>query len=158
MDSLEKLIGLLEGTEFYVSTYEFADGSKDEHEKAELRAKCLIKHGVVALPCKEHDYVYVIEPLPLFDGEKHIHKYEVLEVSTQRIWVDGNCFDYDDIGKTVFFTQEEAERGTKKIMGEENYGIKIFCKLTPEDQAYFIGRMTQRLEQRFTERRIKHET
>ena len=35
------------------------------------------------------------------------------EVSTRRIWIDSVYFDYEDIGKTVFLTREEAEDALK---------------------------------------------
>lgn len=62
---------------------------------------------IVEVPVNVCDMVYTI----YWHGVKpFIEENEVLEVSTHRIWIDSNCFDYNDIGKTVFLTREEAEK------------------------------------------------
>jgi len=68
------------------------------------------------LPCKVGDTVYTIY---FNEDGSFIEESKVEEVSTHRIWIDSMYFDYDDIGKTVFFTQAEAEEALKR-MEEEN--------------------------------------
>lgn len=50
------------------------------------------------------------------DGKpKYVDSAEVLEVSDSRIWIDSYCFDYADIGKTVFLTEERAKQALKEM-------------------------------------------
>ena len=67
-------------------------------------------------PCAEGDTVYTIYSDE--DGA-FIEKATVKELSTHRIWIDSMYFDYEDIGKTVFFIQQEAEDKLKELEGKE---------------------------------------
>lgn len=63
-------------------------------------------------PCAVGDTVYTIYSDE--DGS-FIEESKVEEVSTHRIWIDSMYFDYSDIGKTVFLTQEAAEAALKEM-------------------------------------------
>lgn len=63
-------------------------------------------------PCAEEDTVYTIYSDE--DGA-FIEKTTVKEVSTHRIWIDSMHFDYEDIGKAVFLTEQEAEEQLKEL-------------------------------------------
>lgn len=60
-----------------------------------------------APPCKVGDVIFEI--CVDSQGMSHINEADVLEVSTQRIWVDSNYYDYDDIGRSVFLSLADAE-------------------------------------------------
>lgn len=70
------------------------------------------KSQILELPCKVGDTVYIliIDKLEKFGGA-YIKEEIAVEISTAgRIWTDSCYYDSDDIGKTVFFAREEAER------------------------------------------------
>ena len=69
-------------------------------------------------PCKVGDTLYQ----PVYSSITKvgdIEEMKVLEVSDSRIWAGCDCFDHDDLGKTVFLTQAEAEEALKKMKGME---------------------------------------
>lgn len=76
----------------------------EEYEDLEEQGKLL------KLPCAVGDTVYTIYSDE--DGS-FIEEPKVEEVSTHRVWIDSRYFDYDDFGKTVFLTREEAEAALK---------------------------------------------
>ena len=88
--------------------------SYSEWEKA---AEFLIDNGVIVPPCKIGDIIYSIWEDD--EGVLQIDEIEVLDVSAQKIWIGGGYFGYDEIGKNVFLTCEEAER---TIRGRRNGG------------------------------------
>lgn len=51
------------------------------------------------------------------DGN-YMQGIEVQEVSDSRIWANDACFDYDDIGRTVFLLPKEAEAKLAEMGGE----------------------------------------
>ena len=67
---------------------------------------------LLKLPCAVGDTVYTIYSDE--DGS-FIEEPKVEEVSTHRVWIDSMYFDYDDFGKTVFLTREEAEAALKEL-------------------------------------------
>ena len=67
---------------------------------------------MIDVPCAMGDRVYIIY---WDDGvAPMIEEAEILEVSTHRVWIDGNYFDYDDFGKIVFHTPEDAQKAIKE--------------------------------------------
>lgn len=67
---------------------------------------------LLRLPCKVGDTVYIIYS----DKEtSFIEEPIVKDVSTHRIWIESRCYDYLDIGKTIFLTQAEAEQKLKEM-------------------------------------------
>lgn len=79
---------------------------------AEVIADHLLANGVIVPPCKVGDTVYMIY---WDDGiEPFIEEDKIIKVSTQKFWLKYCYFNYDDIGKTVFLTREEAERALKE--------------------------------------------
>lgn len=77
-----------------------------EYEDLEEQGKLL------KLPCAMGNTVYTIYSS---EDDSFIEEAKVEEVSTHRIWIDSVYFDYDDFGKSVFLTREEAEAALKKI-------------------------------------------
>ena len=77
-----------------------------EYEDLEEQGKLL------KLPCAVGDTVYTIYSDE--DGS-FIEEPKVEEVSTHRVWIDSMYFDYDDFGKTVFLTREEADAALKEL-------------------------------------------
>jgi hypothetical protein len=96
----------------------------DDCHSARL-ADYLIDNGVVVLPCKVGDTVYVTENpyslLPLrkvVEGETlSIHQHEFglfVRVLFDTKKINGTRdYKIDEIGKTVFLTREEAEKALK---------------------------------------------
>lgn len=109
----ERLIELLR------DTFNYTKGvCIDFDEAVEINADYLIENGVVVPPCKVGDKVYRISGN--FRGEK------IYEGTVDQIVVHDNGevvffvyghplrFNKYDIGKTVFFNREEAERALRK--------------------------------------------
>ena len=99
-----------------IDDYTDSLSARDMHKAdfAEKFAEYLIANGFglvesreFAPPCKVGDVIFEI----CVDGQgmSHVNEAEVLEVSTHRIWVDSNYYDYDDIGRSVFLSLEDAE-------------------------------------------------
>lgn len=57
--------------------------------------------------CKPGDKVFEVSSD--IHGHAYVHEAEVLEVSNQRIWLDSNYYDVDDVGKLLFLNREDAE-------------------------------------------------
>ena len=97
---------------------------------ARKTAEYLLASGVVVLPCKVGDTVWI-------KGEKFPAEIEYIKHTedgiylgyvefdrgpeTTEVWADGE-FMLDDIGKTVFLTREEADKALKKMDGGDNNG------------------------------------
>ena len=109
----EKLLELLNNG--YYESFSKNKGIDSYKTFSDFLAGYLLANGVIVPPVKVGDKVYThwMEVKPC------VEKHEVLEVSTQRIWIDSNWYDYDDIGKTVFLSREEAETAAKKYFTEK---------------------------------------
>ena len=81
----------------------------------------LIANGVILPPCKVGDTVYKLHTANLEPTGK-ITKRIITQVSLSAFTVtdDGafGRFDFDDFGKTVFFTREEAEKALKEALAQ----------------------------------------
>lgn len=86
----------------------------------EWLADYLLQNGVVVLPCKVGDVVYCLYQ-PLKEETRiaeveidtfEIHKGYIVIVGYDKHDNEGFCYRYftREIGKTVFFTKEEAEK------------------------------------------------
>ena len=89
----------------------------------------LVANGVIALPCKVGDTLYYYSPdygtiLPYFvesinisylgdEGEHCIYTFETNCLHGDEL-MDSTDFEFDEIGKTVFLTREEAEEALKE--------------------------------------------
>lgn len=90
------------------------DGYKSYPQYEEFVADRILANGVIVPPCKVGDTVYsFIQGIPvIYEG----HVYEIIyngHVCVYRGTRKGyftQAFSEDDIGKTVFFTREEAEQ------------------------------------------------
>lgn len=92
-------------------------------EIVERLADHLIANGAILPPCNVGDTVYWI--LPDLDGW-HVSKDTVTEVGSKGFWVsmytetdDMDDFtSWDEFGKTVFLTREDAEKALRERDGE----------------------------------------
>lgn len=115
----EKLIELLNA---------MIDENKDKNITTEVMADYLIQNGVVVLPCKVGDTVYsfckywgVVLPyfvetlnISYYNQNENCYSYEANCTNAEQTdLLDSIDFDFDDIGKTVFLTEEEAKRALK---------------------------------------------
>ena len=114
----ERLIELLR------DTFNYTKGvCIDFDEAVEINADYLLENGVVVLPCKVGDVVYVVKPYFSSIQEYQVRGYHLGEFPT----LNGHkrksyliCYHkassalkhlpIDEIGKTVFFTREDAEK------------------------------------------------
>lgn len=89
-------------------------------------ADYLIANGVVVLPFEIGQTLY--DASEFYDGTEHPEIYELksyemsIDKLTDDIWAftyDGCFIDYDDIGKTVFLTREEAEAKLRENNGKK---------------------------------------
>lgn len=105
MNQQEKLIELLETIVL---------PRKELYSACEI-ADFMLDYGVVVLPCKIGDTVYV--PYPALNSVEQfpIESIEIYKSST--VFCTDTCnveFNASDFGKTVFLTREEAEKALAK--------------------------------------------
>lgn len=84
-------------------------------------ADYILADGWIRPPCKVGDKVYRI-----FNGEIYEHKvsniiYRGLQSRWQIDCIPFMAYVYDEIGKTVFLTKEEAEEKLTELKIKENY-------------------------------------
>lgn len=119
----DRLIELLKQINFDYNeecVFAFEDGYKSAPDFAEFFADRLLAEGVIVLPCKVGDTVYGY-------STGNITEYTVtnIRIGDERPWV--RCCSYNsdfwthDIGKTVFFTREDAEQALK---GEQSHATR----------------------------------
>lgn len=105
---------------------EYASGVCIDYDEAqEVRADHLLAAGVVALPCKVGDVLYVLSQMRDKRILPFISTYEAtyICVGNKKCMVchsmDGfiKNFPQDDFGKTVFLTREEAEKALERREG-----------------------------------------
>lgn len=86
---------------------------------ADCIAEKLLANGVIVSPCKVGDKLYEV----IDDEELFITELTVTEVGTKVVFYSGYVppkddihyhIPIDEIGKTYFFTREEAERALKE--------------------------------------------
>lgn len=94
------------GNEYSKTNYKELLKQLGEYEDSEEQNRLL------KLPCAVGDTVYTIYS---DEDDSFIEEPKVEEVSTHRIWIDSMYFDYDDIGRTVFLTREQAEAALKEL-------------------------------------------
>ncbi len=80
----------------------------------------LLSNGVIVLPCKAGDMLYDIYDA-VSNGGDEIRELKVPEIHINldrrnRLWliISGYFFAFEDFGKTVFLTKEEAEKALKE--------------------------------------------
>lgn len=77
----------------------------------------LIKNGVVVPPCKVGDTVYYPYEYGNVVLEKTVIKI-VIEKEDRWLDIGVSFLPFENIGKTVFLTKEEAEQKLKEMRGE----------------------------------------
>ena len=112
----------------------FESGNTDEKTYDEFHADYLLANGVIVLPCKVGDVLYVV--FKAYNEEK-VYPVNVSAIrmdtkkNNNRVCVWGTfhitkfyaheykaTFKFDSIGKTVFLTREEAEAKLKESKGK----------------------------------------
>ena len=103
----DRLIGLIIGSSEYIC---------DSAALIERLADHLLANGVIVLPCKVGDWVYMLR-----NGE--IHRNHICQVHISQTYAQtffscyGEKFGVEQIGKTVFLTKEEAEKALAERSG-----------------------------------------
>lgn len=104
------------------------DENKDKNITTEIMADYLIQNGVIVPPCKVGDIVY--EVCDIESVHRRILEMEVLVIelssdkevvylkATKKYLYNYGNVTFDDFGKTVFLTKEEAERALKERIKE----------------------------------------
>ena len=128
MTERERLIELInEGKDIY-PTRPIINGLRQD--LSEFLADHLLANGVIVPPCKVGDKVYSLPPCWRKDDGVSAYQITNFIISHNKkgIWtkkyramwfVNGNTVDaqinfwFDDIGKAVFFSREEAEKALK---------------------------------------------
>ena len=112
-DLIDVLVGRLEMYEDIGSPEEFAE-----------LAKAKVEGRIIELPCKVGDVLYAENPYGkagFVPKEKHIEKWRVTHVGiTIESGGWGKHIDFNNFGKTVFLTREEAESALKQIGGGQD--------------------------------------
>ena len=112
----ERLVELLMHTEAYTAAEE-----EYAREQAKYKANYLLANGVIVLPCEVGHTIY--DAREYFCGVTHPEIYEmkndsiVVEKDNKsgeyRFIYDDAYISFDEIGKTVFLSREEAEAKLK---------------------------------------------
>ena len=111
--------------------YSYADKACVRHI-SELTADMMLSKGVLAPPVKVGDYVYTIKGAyykePKFCRVSEPLKVNEISIKYKRdgkdtimrgfITENGTRYSFDNIGKTVFLTKEEAEKELMRRKGE----------------------------------------
>lgn len=92
--------------------------------EVEAIADCLLANGVIVLPCKVGDMLYDIYDA-VSNGGGNIVEIKVPEIHINldrrnKPWliVSNYYFAFEDFGKTVFLTREEAEKALAERSGK----------------------------------------
>ena len=74
--------------------------------------KAILDCTLIKLPCKVGDTVYDID----YGDGVDVGTVTEIEIKKQDrlVWSGCDCWDFDDFGKTVFLTREEAEEALKE--------------------------------------------
>lgn len=99
MTDRERLICLLDENFGYV-----------DEQKAEILADKLLSHGIIVPHCKVGDTIHRVHPIHNIICDWVIIEIIVTEGEINYIDDSDNLIKGEDIGKTVFLTEEEAER------------------------------------------------
>ena len=129
----ERLVELLEEADQKVQEYILENDHMDWIPKAkelsEVRANYLLANGVIVPPLKVSDRVFFVHEMCDKNGKEYldISAGEVVSISIQPegLWAYCRYFDgltywhklYEDFGKTVFLTKEEAEKALGGVQG-----------------------------------------
>lgn len=122
-DMNERLGGLIEKSIRYADEHYPNSGAFEDGRYVGLMAECLIADGVIVLPCKVGDTVYVIigRLLPTIaecnviavthhvislDNDRKVFSFSVVAKNSKT----PDTFIDTDIGKRVFFNKEQAEK------------------------------------------------
>lgn len=90
------------------------EGYISEPDFAEFFADHLLENGVILPPCKAGDKLYQIVEMPL---HTFVSSFPIIAEPQQIIYTNimgaHSCIPFDEFGKTVFLTREEAELALK---------------------------------------------
>lgn len=112
----EKLIDLLQ----------FAPADEDGNRNVGTLAEHLLKSGVIVLPCKIGDTVYIIDEGDDEYGEPYVLDVEVLSLTIENLGIGIELslplgfrqVSWCVIGENVFLTREEAEKALAERSAE----------------------------------------
>lgn len=114
----DRLVGLL------TDTFNYTKGvCIDFDEAVEINADHLLANGVIVLPCKVGDTVYIVEEC----GDGECAEDYVLDVKVSQFFINEHGIAVDlalplgirlntwmEVGKNVFLTREEAEKALER--------------------------------------------
>jgi hypothetical protein len=108
-------------------------GENCDIERNMIFADYLLANGVVVLPCKigetlydAREFFYKADAPDLYEMKSDDICVEKDSKSGEyRFIYDDAYVSYDEIGKTVFLTKEEAERALRKSVTDTNVGDKL---------------------------------
>ena len=92
---------------------ETCDYRFEEACHAKAYADHLLANGVIVLPCKAGDTVYVVDKVW---KKIYVKKVDAITITEHELYISSFSFSYPRcmLGKTVFLTREEAEAALKK--------------------------------------------
>jgi hypothetical protein len=110
MTQRKKLIELIEETENkYIECIRSSVETRIDF--GEFFADRLLANGVIVPPCKVGDRLYQIVEMP---RHTFVSSFPIIVEPQQIIYINvmgsHSCIPFDDFGKTVFLTREEAEK------------------------------------------------
>lgn len=108
----DKLIELLRKPIPVIKGYSTVGETRLSIVDAEKIADRLLAEGVIVPPCKVGDRIYYIDSTNFIDCEV-VKQVSINHHGEWLVLLDHSCIGFDEIGKTVFLTREEAEAKLK---------------------------------------------
>lgn len=96
----------------------------DYEDAIKDNAEYLLANGVIVLPCKVGDMLYYIATCKTAEdfGKKYVswERVKQISINAHGKWVylmENSLINFDEIGKVIFLTKEEAEKALAKRKG-----------------------------------------
>lgn len=119
-DMRDRLIELI-----YSANKKFTDENIADEEVVKILADHLIENGIILPPCKVGDTLYDISEFVNGCSSPEIYEYtcEYITIFKDKdgetvFEIDAINFHFNDFGKTVFLTREDAEKALREREGE----------------------------------------
>lgn len=126
-DMRDRLIELIDGFGDDIAFCDICDRPEEDCEacKNEQLAEYLIENGAIIPPCKVGDTLYDISEFVNGCSYPEIYEYtcEYITIFKDKdgetvFEIDAINFHFNDFGKTVFLTREDAEKALREREGE----------------------------------------
>ena len=85
----------------------------------QMFADHLLAEGIIVPPCKVGDRIYYIDSTNFIDCEV-VKQVSINHHGEWLVLLDHSCIGFDEIGKTIFLTQSEAEKALAERSADDD--------------------------------------